>query len=156
MYIYVILKLAQAAYASVAPLVKAGSGSQQPKTYPHPRIPAARLFFILAWFSVFYSTWGNPEAGGGDNFLGSQVPESDHLRTARGRSPRGVPAWHDQHRWMVFIYIYIYIHAHIHSYIHRNIHTYIHTYIHISIYIYIYVLHAYNHIYTYVCVYIYI
>ena len=46
--------------------------AQRPKTYPHPRIPAARLFFvILLCVSVFSSTWGNPEVGGGDNFLGS-------------------------------------------------------------------------------------
>ena len=44
---------------------------QQPKSYPHPRIPAARLFFVILCFSMFSSTWGNPEVGGGDNFLGS-------------------------------------------------------------------------------------
>ena len=30
-------------------------GTQQPKTYPHPPIPAARLFFVfLRVFSVFF------------------------------------------------------------------------------------------------------
>ena len=33
----------------------------QPTTYPHPRIPAVRLFF---------STWGSPEVVGGDDFFG--------------------------------------------------------------------------------------
>ena len=37
------------------------------KTYPHPRIPAARLLFVILCFSVFSSTWGNPEV----DFLGS-------------------------------------------------------------------------------------
>ena len=46
---------------------------QQPKTYPHPRIPAARLFFVFLCFAVFYFTWGNPEVGGGDNFLDSCI-----------------------------------------------------------------------------------
>ena len=44
---------------------------QQPKTYPHPRIPAARLFSVFLCFPTFSSTWGNPEVGGGDNFWGS-------------------------------------------------------------------------------------
>ena len=44
---------------------------QQPKTYPHPRIPAARLFVVILCFSVFSPTWENPEVGGGDNFGGS-------------------------------------------------------------------------------------
>ena len=41
--------------------------TQQPKTYPHPRIPATRLFFavIVPCFSVFSSTWGNPHVGVG-------------------------------------------------------------------------------------------
>ena len=43
-------------------------GSQQPKACPHARIPAARLFFAILCFSVFSSTSGNPEVGGGDNF----------------------------------------------------------------------------------------
>ena len=47
---------------------------QQPKTYPHPRLPAARLFVVILRFSVFSPTWGNPEVGGGDNFLGSYLP----------------------------------------------------------------------------------
>ena len=45
--------------------------NQQPKTYPHPRIPAARLFSVVLCFPMFSSTWGNPEVGGGDNFWGS-------------------------------------------------------------------------------------
>ena len=45
--------------------------TQQAKTYPHSRIPAARLFFVILCFSVFSSTWGNPEVRGGDHFLGS-------------------------------------------------------------------------------------
>ena len=48
----------------------ARAGSQQPKTYPHPQIPAARLFFVILCFSIFSSTWGNPEVGGGDNLFG--------------------------------------------------------------------------------------
>ena len=44
---------------------------QQPKTYPHPRIPAARLFSVFLCVPMFSSTWGNPEVGGGDNLLGS-------------------------------------------------------------------------------------
>ena len=44
---------------------------QQPKTYPHPRIPAARLFSVLLCFPMLSSTWGNPEVGGGDTFWGS-------------------------------------------------------------------------------------
>ena len=48
------------------------SGHQQPKTYPHPRIPAARLLFVALRVSVFSSTRGNPEVGGGDNSLGSK------------------------------------------------------------------------------------
>ena len=44
---------------------------QQPKTYPHPRIPVARLFSVFLCFPMFSSTWGNPEVGGGDNFWGS-------------------------------------------------------------------------------------
>ena len=46
---------------------------QQPNTYPHPRIPATRLFFVIPCFSPFSSTWGNPEVGGGDNFLDSYI-----------------------------------------------------------------------------------
>ena len=46
-------------------------GHQQTITYPHPRIPAARLFFVILGCSVFSSTWENPEVGGGDNFWGS-------------------------------------------------------------------------------------
>ena len=45
--------------------------NQQPKTYPHPRIPVARLFFVIPCFSEFSSTRGDPEVGGGDNLLGS-------------------------------------------------------------------------------------
>ena len=41
------------------------------KTYPHPRIPAARLFPVFLCFPMFSSTWGNPEVGGGANFWGS-------------------------------------------------------------------------------------
>ena len=41
------------------------------KTYPHSRIPVARLFFLIMLFSVLCSTWGNPEVGGGDNLFGS-------------------------------------------------------------------------------------
>ena len=47
------------------------------RTYPHPRIPAARLFYVFQCFPMLSSTWGNPEVGGGDNFWGSyptQVP----------------------------------------------------------------------------------
>ena len=40
-------------------------------TYPHLRIPAARLLFVILRVSVFSSTWGNPEVGGGDNCWGS-------------------------------------------------------------------------------------
>ena len=39
---------------------------QQPRTYPPPRIPAARPIFVIQCLS---STWGNPEVGGGDNFF---------------------------------------------------------------------------------------
>ena len=41
-----------------------GSQCIQPaaKTYPHPRIPAARLFFAVLCFSVLSSTPGSPEA----------------------------------------------------------------------------------------------
>ena len=41
-------------------------------TYPHPRIPAARLLFeILCFFPCVSSTWENPEVGGGNSILGS-------------------------------------------------------------------------------------
>ena len=46
---------------------------RNPKSDPHPRIPAARLFFVFLCFAVFYFTWGNPEVGGGDNFLDSCI-----------------------------------------------------------------------------------
>ena len=43
------------------------------KNLSHPRIPAARLLFaILRDFR--FSTWGDPEVGGGDNFLGFPGP----------------------------------------------------------------------------------
>ena len=32
---------------------------------PHPRMPAARLFFVIQCFLVVSSTWGNPEVGYG-------------------------------------------------------------------------------------------
>ena len=41
------------------------------RTYPRPPIPAARLLLVSLCFSMFSSTCGNPEVGGGDNFLGS-------------------------------------------------------------------------------------
>ena len=44
------------------------------ETYPHPRIPAARLFFVILCLSAFSATSRNPEVRGGDNFLGSQAP----------------------------------------------------------------------------------
>ena len=40
------------------------------------RIPATRLFFGFLCFSVFSSTWGNPEVGGVDKLLGSYQPLS--------------------------------------------------------------------------------
>ena len=45
---------------------------QQPKTYPHPWIPAARLFFFILCFCPCFLPWGeNPEVGGG---LTSWIP----------------------------------------------------------------------------------
>ena len=55
------------------PLAQNYEYSQQPKTYPHPRIPAARLFSVSLCLPMFSSTWGNPEVGGGDNCWGSYI-----------------------------------------------------------------------------------
>ena len=44
---------------------------QQPNTYPHPPVPAAKLFFVSQCFPVFSATSRNPEVGGGDHFWGS-------------------------------------------------------------------------------------
>ena len=59
-YIYIYI-LPREAVCKVAPALAAGCApalAQQPTTYPHPRIPAARLFlfFVILRFSVFSST----------------------------------------------------------------------------------------------------
>ena len=46
--------------------VRSDPENQQPKTYPNPPIPAARLFLVFLCFSMFSSAWGNPEVQGGD------------------------------------------------------------------------------------------
>ena len=43
-------------------------GSSSPKTYPHPRIPVARPLLVFLCRSMFSSTRGDLEVGGGDNF----------------------------------------------------------------------------------------
>ena len=48
-----------------------GTKTQQPKTYPHLRIPATRQFLVILCFSRFSFTWGSPEVGGRNNFLDS-------------------------------------------------------------------------------------
>ena len=63
-------------------------GDQQPNTHPHPRIPAAKLFLVFLWFSMFSATSGNPEVGGGDNFWG-------FLGEAHGRGHSHAGGAHD-------------------------------------------------------------
>ena len=53
--------------SSCCPLLPEARSAQQPKTYPHPPIPAARLLLVILCFSAFSSTRGNPEVGGGDS-----------------------------------------------------------------------------------------
>ena len=53
---------------------RARAGDQQPKTYPHAQIPAARLIFVFrCCFCVFLRGCGNLEVGGGDNCYGFQA-----------------------------------------------------------------------------------
>ena len=46
-----------------SPDLLSGGCRQQPRTCPRPQVPAARLFFVILWVSVFSSTRGNPEVG---------------------------------------------------------------------------------------------
>ena len=46
-------------------LTSLSANHQQPHTYPHSPIPAARLLFVFQFFAVFSSMWGSPEVGGG-------------------------------------------------------------------------------------------
>ena len=63
------------------------SRSQQPKTYPHPPIPVARLLLGFLCFPVCSSMWGNPEVGGGDNISGSydRLPPERRVPLLAGR-----------------------------------------------------------------------
>ena len=83
--------------------------------YPHPPIPAARLFFVFQCFAVFSSMWGNPEVGSGDNFLGSygNCSERPHLRKLRVV-------------WKLYVCIYIYIYTYTHTYTYYRDNVYIH------------------------------
>ena len=53
--------------ASAQPGPGANRFHRCPKLIPTPD-SCRRVFFFLLCFSVFSSTWGNPEVGGGDQF----------------------------------------------------------------------------------------
>ena len=94
-----------------APRVRYRTSS--PKPIPTHTVPAARLFFVFPCSAMCSSTWGIPEVGGGDNFLGS-------YRTLRRRAADLQPPGHyiilycsilyyNEMCMYVCVYIYIYI-----------------------------------------------
>ena len=81
-YIYLYLSLSIYIYIDIYIYIY-----MQPKTSPHPRIPAARLFFASQRLSVFSSTWGIPKWGVGITFWAPRQGEGH----AGHRQDQGAP-----------------------------------------------------------------
>ena len=60
---------------------------QQTKTYPHPRIPAARLFFVILFFLCVLPPGEIQKSGVGITFW---VPRSSSARLAALGAPGGL------------------------------------------------------------------
>ena len=134
--------------------------SSSQKLYPHPRIPAAMLFFVSLCFSVFPLTWESPQVGGGDHFLDSYFCELEFVSRSSFRFLSAVLAEKKGPRCCLpplYIYIYIYRERERYTYVcNACMYVCMYVYTYIYIYMYIHTLYIYIYIYIYIHIIIYI